>query len=88
MLNRKVLLKLDIKLSSDTIHQLANGSQGAIEKLLTKLRIKVLKDGIELHRPKFKDSSLESNVEGNYMQTATNHFCLTTQAKQKIIMTS
>ncbi|XP_011164604.1 sperm flagellar protein 1 [Solenopsis invicta] len=64
MLNRKVLLKLDIKLSSDTIHQLANGSQGAIEKLLTKLRIKVLKDGIELHRPKFKDSSLESNVEG------------------------
>lgn len=54
MLNRKVLVKLDMKLSSDTIHQLANGSQGAIEKLLTKLRMKVLKDGVEMHKSKLK----------------------------------
>jgi len=59
MLNRKVLVKLDMKLSNDAIHQLANGSQGAIEKLLTKLRMKVLKDGVEMHRLKLKD------VEGN-----------------------
>ncbi|KAG5332776.1 SPEF1 protein, partial [Acromyrmex heyeri] len=59
MLNRKVLAKLDIKLSSDTIHQLANGSQGAVEKLLTKLRVKVLRDGVEMHKPKLKD--VESN---------------------------
>lgn len=59
MLNRKVLVKLDMKLSSDTIHQLANGSQDAIEKLLTKLRMKVLKDGVEMNRPKLK------GVEGN-----------------------
>ncbi|XP_011863065.1 PREDICTED: sperm flagellar protein 1-like [Vollenhovia emeryi] len=55
MLNRKVLVKLDMKLSSDAIHQLANGSQGAIERLLTKLRMKVLKDGVEAHRPKLKE---------------------------------
>lgn len=66
MLNRKVLVKLDMKLSSDTIHQLANGSQGAIEKLLTKLRMKVLRDGVEIHRPKLKD--VESSVEGNDAQ--------------------
>jgi len=54
MLNQKVLIKLDIKLSSDTIHQLANGSQRAIEKLLTKLRMKVLSDGVEMHRLKLK----------------------------------
>ncbi|KAG5343684.1 SPEF1 protein, partial [Acromyrmex charruanus] len=57
MLNRKVLAKLDIKLSSDTIHQLANGSQGAVEKLLTKLRVKVLRDGVEMHKPKLKDNN-------------------------------
>jgi len=67
MLNRKVLAKLDIKLSSDVIHQLANGSQGAVEKLLTKLRVKVLRDGVEMHKPNLKD--VESNVEGNEAQT-------------------
>ncbi|XP_018316319.1 sperm flagellar protein 1 [Mycetomoellerius zeteki] len=61
MLNRKVLAKLDMKLSSDTIHHLANGSQGAVEKLLTKLRVKVLRDGVEMHKPKLKN--VESNIE-------------------------
>jgi len=55
-------VKLDMKLSNDTIHQLANGSQGAIEKFLTKLRMKVLKDDVEMHRLKLKD--VESNIEG------------------------
>lgn len=61
MLNRKVLVKLDMKLSSDTIHHLANGSQSAIEKLLTKLRMKVLKDGVEMNRPKFKGVMASNN---------------------------
>lgn len=68
MLNRKVLAKLDMKLSSDTIHHLANGSQGAVEKLLTKLRVKVLRDGVEMHKPKLKN--VESNIEGNEAQTS------------------
>ncbi|XP_011645489.1 uncharacterized protein LOC105432389 [Pogonomyrmex barbatus] len=70
MLNRKVLAKLEMKLSSDTIHQLANGSQDAIEKLLTKLRMKILRDGVEMHRPKLKDG--EDNVEGNNVQISRN----------------
>ncbi|KYN11767.1 Sperm flagellar protein 1 [Trachymyrmex cornetzi] len=65
MLNRKVLAKLDMKLSSDTIHQLANGSQDAVEKLLTKLRVKVLRDGVEMHKPKLKD--VESNILNNHI---------------------
>lgn len=74
MLNRKVLVKLDMKLSSETIQHLANGSQGAIEKLLTKLRLKILKDNVEMHRTKLKD--VESNVEGNDTQTLNNYICL------------
>ncbi|XP_077282159.1 uncharacterized protein LOC143908384 isoform X2 [Temnothorax americanus] len=65
MLNRKVLVKLDMKLSSDTIHQLANGSQHAIEKLLTKLRMKILKDGVEMHKLKLKDVEGEKIGDGS-----------------------
>lgn len=43
-LNRKVLSKLDIKLDKDIINQLANSQPGAIEKLLTDVRVKILKD--------------------------------------------
>ncbi|XP_053973857.1 sperm flagellar protein 1-like [Hylaeus volcanicus] len=43
-LNRKVLSKLDIKLGKDVIYQLANSQPGVIEKVLTDVRIKILKD--------------------------------------------
>lgn len=43
-LNRKVLSKLDIKLGRDVINQLANSQPGVIEKVLTELRVKILKD--------------------------------------------
>ncbi|XP_012261271.2 sperm flagellar protein 1-like isoform X2 [Athalia rosae] len=43
-LNRKVLGKIDMKLSKEVINQLANSQQGAIEKLLIDLRSKILKD--------------------------------------------
>ncbi|XP_017764810.1 PREDICTED: sperm flagellar protein 1-like [Eufriesea mexicana] len=43
-LNRKVLSKLDIKLGKDVINQLANSQAGVIEKVLTDVRTKILKD--------------------------------------------
>lgn len=43
-LNRKVLSKLDIKLGKDVINQLANSQSGVIEKVLTDVRTKILKD--------------------------------------------
>ncbi|XP_076627746.1 sperm flagellar protein 1 [Colletes latitarsis] len=43
-LNRKVLSKLDMKLSKDVINQLANSQPGVIDKVLTDLRVKILKD--------------------------------------------
>ncbi|KZC12017.1 PREDICTED: sperm flagellar protein 1-like [Dufourea novaeangliae] len=43
-LNRKVLSKLNMKLRKDEINQLANSQPGAIEKILTDLRIKILRD--------------------------------------------
>ncbi|KAL6446517.1 hypothetical protein ACFW04_001220 [Cataglyphis niger] len=62
-LNRKVLAKIDMKLSKDTIHHLANASQGAIEKLLLELKMKILKNDEETHRPKSK-----YNAEGTRYQ--------------------
>lgn len=43
-LNRKVLSKLEIKLTKDVINQLANSQAGVIEKVLVELRAKILKD--------------------------------------------
>lgn len=40
-LNRKVLSKIGMKLNQDTVHQLANGHQGAIKKILQELKNKV-----------------------------------------------
>lgn len=44
ILNRKVLGKIDMKLSRDTVSQLANSHPGAAEHLLLELRNKLLKD--------------------------------------------
>lgn len=43
-LNRKVLSKIDMKLSKETIDRLANSQSGVIEKVLNDLRVKILKD--------------------------------------------
>nr|XP_033329222.1 uncharacterized protein LOC117221952 isoform X2 [Megalopta genalis] len=44
ILNRKVLSKIDMKLSKDTINQLANYHPGVIEHLLLELRTRLLRD--------------------------------------------
>lgn len=44
MLNRKVLSKIDMKLGKELINQLAGSQSGVIEKVLTDLRAKILKD--------------------------------------------
>ncbi|XP_033329223.2 uncharacterized protein LOC117221952 isoform X1 [Megalopta genalis] len=44
ILNRKVLSKIDMKLSKDTINQLANYHPGVIEHLLLELRARLLRD--------------------------------------------
>ncbi|XP_012223119.2 sperm flagellar protein 1 [Linepithema humile] len=64
-LNRKVLTKIDMKLNKDTIHHLANASQGAIEKLLLELKIKILRDSEEFRLHK---SKLKFNMEGINVQ--------------------
>ncbi|XP_012056082.1 PREDICTED: sperm flagellar protein 1-like [Atta cephalotes] len=43
-LNRKVLSKIDMRLGKETINQLASSQPGVIEKVLTDLRVKILKD--------------------------------------------
>ncbi|XP_076653756.1 sperm flagellar protein 1 [Halictus rubicundus] len=43
-LNRKVLSKLNMKLKKDVIAQLANATPGVVEKVLSDLRIKILRD--------------------------------------------
>lgn len=59
-LNRKVLMKLNMKLNKDTIYHLANASQGAIEKLLLELRIKVLRDRVEMQKLKPSGNDIEN----------------------------
>ncbi|CAL7939263.1 unnamed protein product [Xylocopa violacea] len=44
ILNRKVLSKIDMKLTKDTIDQLANFHPGTAENILLKLRKRILKD--------------------------------------------
>ncbi|XP_025075542.1 sperm flagellar protein 1-like isoform X2 [Pogonomyrmex barbatus] len=43
-LNRKVLSKIDMRLGKETINQLASSQPGVIEKVLSDLRAKILKD--------------------------------------------
>nr|XP_034181223.1 uncharacterized protein LOC117604830 [Osmia lignaria] len=56
LLNRKVLSKIDMKLTKDTINQLANCQPGAIENVLVELRNKV---------PKNSDYQNSSNISGD-----------------------
>ncbi|XP_019697722.1 sperm flagellar protein 1 [Harpegnathos saltator] len=59
-LNRKVLVKIDMKLNKKTIYHLASGSQGTIEKLLLELRAKILKDDEKLHKERLMKHNIES----------------------------
>ncbi|XP_050596121.1 uncharacterized protein LOC126925030 [Bombus affinis] len=47
VLNRKVLNKIDMKLTKNVINQLANCHPGAAENMLLEIRKKIIKDGIE-----------------------------------------
>ncbi|XP_076160171.1 sperm flagellar protein 1 [Ptiloglossa arizonensis] len=69
-LNRKVLSKLDIKLDKDIINQLANSQPGAIEKLLTDVRVKILKD-CNADRDSLY-SVYEENGEGEVVKSVLN----------------
>ncbi|XP_029041032.1 uncharacterized protein LOC114875194 [Osmia bicornis bicornis] len=57
LLNRKVLSKIDMKLTKDMINQLANCQPGAIENVLVELRNKVSKNS---------DYQNSSNISGDY----------------------
>ncbi|XP_076624662.1 uncharacterized protein LOC143343562 [Colletes latitarsis] len=66
ILNRKVLSKIDMKLSKDTINQLANSHPGVAEHLLLELRDKILcndkeKDPVEKGKNK-KYATIEENL--------------------------
>lgn len=67
-LNRKVLTKIDVKLNKDAIYHLANGTQGAIEKLLLELRTRILKDDEKLHKQKLS----KPNVGNADVQLSSN----------------
>ncbi|XP_076644554.1 uncharacterized protein LOC143354392 [Halictus rubicundus] len=64
ILNRKVLGKIDMKLSKETMNQLANSHPGAVEHLLLELWNKLLKDPEHqnsLYNIKEKDPLVESS---------------------------
>lgn len=62
ILNRKVLSKIDMKLTKNIINQLANCYPGAAENILLELRKKVLQEFEDL--PRF-DKENDSVVDGN-----------------------
>lgn len=65
-LNRKILAKINIKLSKNTIHLLANASRDAIEKFLSKLKTKISRDAqgdeaqvkTQIHRGGYRRSNV------------------------------
>lgn len=55
-LNKKVLSKIDLKISNDVINQLANSHDKTIETVLIKLRSKIIKDCNDERNLLFADS--------------------------------
>ncbi|XP_076682063.1 uncharacterized protein LOC143376087 isoform X2 [Andrena cerasifolii] len=62
MLNRKVLCKIDMKLSKDAIHQLASSEPGAAERMLLDLKSRVLKN-FEHQNPENSENPLCNDGE-------------------------
>ncbi|OAD60212.1 Sperm flagellar protein 1 [Eufriesea mexicana] len=61
ILNRKVLRKIDMKLTKDIINQLANCYPGAAENMLLELRKKVLQGSDDLLRNDKENDSIEDD---------------------------
>ncbi|XP_011302319.1 sperm flagellar protein 1-like [Fopius arisanus] len=57
-LNRKVLTKIDMKLSDDVIYQIASAQSKAIDSVLIKLRSRILKDCNDERRSLYTASDL------------------------------
>ncbi|KAG7209305.1 hypothetical protein KM043_015416 [Ampulex compressa] len=70
MLNRKVLSKLDMKLEKDVINQLANSQPGIIEKILSDLRVRILKDCNADRDSLYSD--YEENGKGEIVKSVLN----------------
>ncbi|XP_072759920.1 uncharacterized protein [Anoplolepis gracilipes] len=83
-LNRKVLAKIDMKLSKETIHHLANASQGAIEKLLLELKMKILKDDEEMLKSKNNVKGIRTLKEKIGDSPADNQFNLSAENSNKL----
>ncbi|XP_043523885.1 uncharacterized protein LOC122535979 [Frieseomelitta varia] len=64
MLNRKVLSKIDMKLTKSVINQLANCHPGAAENMLLDIRKKIVQDGVDLQIPQ-KQPQNDFVEEGN-----------------------
>lgn len=70
VLNRKVLNKIDMKLTKNVINQLVNCHPGAAENMLLEIRKKIIKDGIEprnLQDLPQNDSIEEGNTNIRYI---------------------
>ncbi|GAB1860102.1 Sperm flagellar protein 1 [Camponotus japonicus] len=80
-LNRKVLAKIDMKLSKDAIHNLASASQGTIEKFLLELRIKILRNDEEAHKMNCK-YDVEEEKTGDSL--ADNQFNSSAESSSKL----
>ncbi|XP_053985429.1 sperm flagellar protein 1-like [Hylaeus volcanicus] len=71
ILNRKVLSKIDMKLSKDAINQLANCHPGTAEQLLLELRDKILKNS-EHQNSSYNDKEINSIDEGKAKADASH----------------
>lgn len=63
-LNRKVLSKIDMKLTKDIIHQLANCHPGVAEHVLIELKNKLLKDSNHRDTPNLQRENKEIDSTG------------------------
>ncbi|KAK1130316.1 hypothetical protein K0M31_018452 [Melipona bicolor] len=96
MLNRKVLSKLDMKLTKSVINQLANCHPGAAENMLLEIKKKVVQDGVDLQIPQkqpqndfveegnIPDESMSSPVDQPTSKSLDSKTSIFSRAKQMI----